>query len=317
MDGSATLAINRAGKGSKIDLAKLYHKANGGASGAARQTWDLSIPTTTKSLVTGTILQQPIGLVRSDGLHPVVRLTLTSGKTIKLRPDREVFTSASTTVKVSSLSTGDDIISNGIAACARCRQVARLIDPGRTWAGYCPTCYQQLRPTSNKKMSFVDKSGYIQVLRMQFHPNAAHSGGYSKGKGRFTVAEHRLVMEASLNGMPYQEWRDLCIHNKTTSSHSFLPNDIIVHHINGIPSDNRLSNLTSMTTSQHATQHGVAGWFKNLNGGRTRHGGCAVFLPVADKVASVVPDGVANVYDVVMLQSGQPFIGNGIIVKSL
>lgn len=59
----------------------------------------------------------------------------------------------------------------------------------------------------------TDKSGYV-LLSRPFHPNA-NDGGY--------VREHRLVMEAHLG--------------------RYLTKEEVVHHINGVKSDNRLENL--------------------------------------------------------------------------
>jgi len=316
MDGQSKLAVNRAGKGFRIALVDLFHKFHGGVSGPAKNRWDLTIPTTTKTLIGDLILHQRIIGVRDDGVHPVVCLTLESGKTTLLRLDREVFVTTTTTSPVSALIAGSIVISNGITICVRCKKDSYVIPDGQ-WAGYCTSCYQQLRPTSQKKRAFVDRDGYIQVLRMKFHPTCCHSGGFKNGDGRYTVAEHRLVVEAALNGLTYEVWCDICIHNRFTAAHTFLDKDVIVHHKNGVRSDNRLENLEQMTASQHAIEHGIAGRFKNLDGGITGRGGRVVFRAVTDKVAAIYPAGERRVFTVAMCKAGLPFIGNGVIVRGL
>lgn len=71
--------------------------------------------------------------------------------------------------------------------------------------------------TSNK--------GYILILKPE-HPNCSKMG---------YVREHRLVMEKYLG--------------------RYLTNDEVVHHKNGIITDNRIENLELMTRSEHMQYH--------------------------------------------------------------
>lgn len=70
----------------------------------------------------------------------------------------------------------------------------------------------------------VDKDGYIMILKKD-HPYTRN--GY--------VAEHRLIMEKKIGRI--------------------LNRDEIVHHKNGIKSDNRLSNLVLMKKIDHDRYH--------------------------------------------------------------
>ncbi len=69
---------------------------------------------------------------------------------------------------------------------------------------------------------FVDKNGYIQIF-MPTHPRANKSNGY--------VREHIVVWE--------------------TANNKSLPKGWIIHHLNGISSDNRISNLAAMPNKSH------------------------------------------------------------------
>src|SRR3990167_3037098 len=71
----------------------------------------------------------------------------------------------------------------------------------------------------------IDKFGYI-LLRVEV--------GTHKGGARQYVREHRLVWE---------------------QAHGPLPSNYIIHHLNGIKSDNRLENLAAMSRSAPHAGH--------------------------------------------------------------
>lgn len=89
---------------------------------------------------------------------------------------------------------------------------------------------------------FVSVDGYVYIL-MPNHPNALAKGytGY--------VAEHRLVMSEHIG-------RPLSTHE-------------IVHHKNGIRSDNRIENLEIEDRASHAHLHTGGDKNGNWTGGRT------------------------------------------------
>lgn len=78
----------------------------------------------------------------------------------------------------------------------------------------------------------TNPSGYIQVLEHK-HPRANKRTGY--------VLEHILVWERA--------------HNRP------LPPDWVIHHLNGIRSDNRPCNLVALPRAKH-TKRELAGYYK-------------------------------------------------------
>ena len=100
---------------------------------------------------------------------------------------------------------------------------------GHYWRGKKREHIHDQRGISNnawKGGRTVHSFGYIRI-RCEGHPRA-------KGKGQY-VLEHILVMEKHLD--------------------RYLTSEEIVHHINGIRSDNRIENLQLTTRETHSRQH--------------------------------------------------------------
>jgi hypothetical protein len=90
----------------------------------------------------------------------------------------------------------------------------------------CYTKHHNLNNNWNWKGGRTTCMGYTAV-KCRNHPRAHKRTGY--------VLEHILVWEQ--------------VHNKS------VPVGSHIHHINGIKTDNRLSNLVCLSSSKHATEH--------------------------------------------------------------
>lgn len=288
IDGEAVVRMNRAGKGFSMKLSDLHRRFNGGSGYGKR--WDLNIPTYIRSLCDGELRLNLVSKVLDKGIRPVVKLTLASGKTLRLTPDHEVAIGGGW-VRADSLKPGDSVLSNGAAACKLCGSTERVSSyPYAKFVGVCRTCmYRKLREkTTYKTGKFSDKDGYVLVSGQWNHPKHDPHG---------SVREHVLVMERTLG--------------------RYLEPGERVHHIDENPANNAPENLQLLKSdSDHASLHGRSGGYRHMNGGRAGTGGLVQFVPVVDVVASVEPDGETRVYDVVCDDPHRNFVANGIIVHN-
>jgi hypothetical protein len=284
IDGDATIRVNRAKRGFPIRLADLYRKFH-------EPGWDHSIPTHIRALCNGELRLHRIVDVLDKGIKPVVKLTLASGKTLRLTPDHEVCvaTDGSRFVRADALQPGDAVITNGTAKCKRCGSTKNVVTyEYAKFPGYCRTCvYRYQRKQGRFKTGrIIDQDGYVRVSGHLDHPRHTTGGVY----------EHILVAEKRLG-------------------RALRPNEE-VHHRNEIRHDNRPSNLRVLTRSAHATLHGRTGGYLHMEGGRGGKGGLVQFVPKIDRVVSVMPDGHAHVYDVVCADPHRNFVANGVVVHN-
>lgn len=325
IDGNAVVQVNRARRGFKTTLANLCYKFNGGASSTGR-TWDLSIPTYVKALTGDHLRLHKIRKVIDSGVKPVVKLTLTSGKILRLTADHEICIDSNGShvfASVGSLKPGDTVVTNGRPKCKDCGSTDRVATYAYAkFPGYCRTCiYRKKRSNSVVNGWMLTKDGYREITEgMRYHPSVARKIKRSAGERPHTAAkgvlEHRLVVEANMNGMTLKEWLEICRANAFSAKHQFLRDDVVVHHKNGDRLDNRPENLEVMTKTDHAVEHGRESKFANMDGGRSGKGGLVLFVPVDDTVASVEPDGEARVYDIVCEDPWRNFVANGIVVHN-
>ena len=116
-----------------------------------------------------------------------------------------------------------------IYTCKHCSKVFK--DPHKYEVKFCSrNCYSLWRVGDRnynwKGGKFLSKFGYYYVRAPKDHPYK-NSSGY--------IFEHRYLMEKHLQR--YLEPKEL------------------VHHLNGIKTDNRLENLVVITKAQHNTEH--------------------------------------------------------------
>lgn len=289
IDGDAIIKINRCGNGRSIRLEDLYLKQN-----ALKGKWDLEKPTFVKSLCGGEIRLHRLDAVIDKGFKPVLKIILSSGRTLRLTPDHELCLPDTSWKAVMHLQKGSKILVNGISICKECGSDNNVVTAKYTkFPGYCRKCiYRKKRskvPSNGKPWRGyeIDKSGY-KVISGQWDHSCCDSRG--------CVREHRLVMEKWLG--------------------RFLLKDEVVHHMNGIKDDNRIENLELSDIHKHAKDHGTNGGYLRLNGSKGGKGGDVIFIPKVDTVEGIFEDGIAHVYDIICEDPHRNFVANGIIVHN-
>jgi SWI/SNF-related matrix-associated actin-dependent regulator 1 of chromatin subfamily A len=285
VDGQATLRVNRAGKGFECSIEDA-HKRFHGISGHRNWDWDPSIPTFVRALCNGELRQHRVLDILKQGCKPVVLVTADDGRKIRVTPDHEFARPDGSYTSAESLCAGDEISINGQAACTDCGSTSSVITyPYAKFVGKCRQCvYRKHRSNPGLKgETRIDKDGYVWERGHWDHPQ--NTRGY--------VMLHILVMEKRLG--------------------RHLEPGELVHHKNENRADNADENLLLSTNTDHWKHHQ---WYRNLNGGVGGKGGDVLFVPKTAKIVSVVSDGEAEVYDLVMEDPHRNFVANGFIVHN-
>lgn len=147
------------------------------------------------------------------------------------------------------------------------------------------------------------KSQYEQVAHLANHPFVQTS--LCKRDGRVhRVPLHRLVAEARMNGVSLPELVGR-VHLGRLTGLKFLGPEFHVHHLDGNSKNNRPDNLEVLTVAEHLRRHGVESGWKHVSGRAT-----------PEKVVSITPLGVEEVYDLTMADPMQNYVANEFVVHN-
>lgn len=226
-----------------------------------------------------------------------VFLLKTETHSIKATKDH-IFITTKGDKELKDLKVGDILYTNGTKACPICKSKENIIYyKNSKFKGYCKKCMYRLLRSKGKeyKEELGGNGNYIQVMGMQNHPHNRTDG----------VSKHRLVYEAYLNEMSYENWIHTIRYSRIIPKHRFLTPEEVVHHIDENKSNNELSNLEYFPT--HSDHQKIHGNYRNFG---------KFFIPKQEKILSIEYCGQENVYDITMQSPNNNFIANGIVVHN-
>jgi hypothetical protein len=265
VSGDTFVQVNRGGKGFTLTMRELVYKQNGGLTKGRK--WDLSIPTKAQGLLAdGTLGLVEIEKAWDAGVKTTYELLLEDGTSIRTTDEHRFWTPDGW--KRHDELKIDDFV--GVR--------------GKPYG-------QGLR----------DKKLYLFREGLKYHPFA----GNTKSKDpTYRVLEHRLVVEAEMNRMSFDDYLK-APRSGDVKDLVFLQPDQIVHHKDDNHKNNEHSNLEVMTQVEHARMHG--------NENRRNFGDCTVRW---SKVIScmAIPLEEAT-YDLTMENSTPSYVANGMVVS--
>lgn len=278
--GDTEVVVNRGGAARRMRLDHLVAKFNGARTvnprNGVESAWDLSIPTYTQSVdeQTGHLVKNRIVGAVYSGEKQVFRIQTESGHMVCATKDHKFWT-PSGWAPLEDLSLLDSLMVESWPEAASA-------------------------PTS--------KSQYVQVDHMWNHPNAVRSE-YKRAdrpgiKRQARVPLHRLMVEAHQNGMSLHELVGRIVMGDAGDL-AFLDSDTHVHHIDGNPKNNDLSNLSVLSAADHLRLHGKESGWKHVAG-----------RAVPSKIVGIEPLGTVPTYDLMMESPHNSFVANGIVVHN-
>jgi SpoVK/Ycf46/Vps4 family AAA+-type ATPase len=281
LSGDTELVVNRAGNARRRKLKDIVTLFNGGTlpggNGSPRK-WDPEIPTMLQSRdEEGNIRLNQLTAAINSGVKKTYTLTTENGNQIRATADHRFLA-----------------LHNGYWGWVE----LRALQPGSV------VCVDtgMLSGTKGDKKDYPTKEG------MKHHPYAVHdlssSHGEPRARHRYRAPTHRLVMEAAINDLTFEEFIER-VRRGATWGLTFLGPDVEVHHRDRDTKNYSLSNLEILPKQHHKKLHGHEESVQNV----LRKSG-------PDKVVSITEYGEEEVFDLTMTDPLNNFVANGIVVHN-
>ncbi len=279
LDGDTEIVVNRNGGARRMTIRELVYRFNGGISRHPRNgrmtVWDQSMPVYAQSIdeADGFIKKNRIMAAVASGRKVVYRLITDTGASIKATADHR-FLTPNGWKKLGELSVGESVL-------------------------------VEVWPTRGDQEA-KKKNYYRQVENLWQHPNVTITmPGPSRGsKRQARVPYHRLVMEASINGVSTHEFIGRVALGEIEGL-KFLPADQHVHHIDEDTGNNDLSNLELLSAEEHHRRHGKEDGWKHVSA-----------KGVPSRILSIDRIGERETFDLSMANPHNNFVANGIVVHN-
>lgn len=257
-----------------------------------------------KSLVNGRFAYMPVKAVLDKGIKDVVKITFEDNTELVCTPDHLIYADNGW-VEAGMLKISDNVFSNGQIVCKECGTPENLITYKYSkFYGYCKQCMYKKRrgrlsQDDNTIIEKLDKFGYVRLFGMPT---------------RTMPNYERLVSQGGIY-KHHQVWYEHTGHIVDTSVE-------VIHHKNGIKTDNRFENLELLPISEHCKRHAdtKTSHLYQFNSNLeyvVRKGTKIELVPKLKKIINIVPYGTDNVYDIVIDDEYiHNFICNGIVVHN-
>lgn len=140
------------------------------------------------------------------------------------------------------------------------------------------------------------------VYSVRHHPHAWKQ--MVGGKNYKRIHRARLVYEAHMNGITYEEMLDIVRNDAERAKQlHYLPSTDIVHHRDEDPMNDALDNLVAIDKANHDAHH-------------AKEVGLGTITTRIVKVKSITPDKIEMTYDMTMKAPYQNYIANGFAVHN-
>lgn len=261
--------------GRPITIAELYKKFNGIPTSERGWLGLDHIPTFLHSVgPDGTVFYNQVLAVLDSGVKKIVRMTFDDGSFLRLTPDHPVAVPSDGNVEYTEaieIFPGQKVLAKG-----------------------------SMKPVNREDRNLSARPPRV-IISVKYHPHSRKTvGEYSYGR----VARARLVVEASMNSIEYEDYIHALKNDSIASSQfQFLPSSLEVHHKDEDTINDHISNLEVLSTEEHARLHGKN---ENFNVEYTKE----------LTVVSVVEDGEEHTYDIQMASPANNFCANGIFVHN-
>jgi hypothetical protein len=267
LTGDTKIKISRGGGSREYLLEDAFHRFH--------NSWDRNIPSKVRSFLGDRIGLHNIVDIKDNGTKEVWELKLENGFTIKATPDHEFLTEVGW-CQLQHLVINRDYV---------------MIDTTSKW---------QKKVNKNPKPR---KQSDKRLAVGEFHPYARKQLSHQGRSYSYLVEEHRLILEAAINGISKEELIRLTYDGHHPEIFFIDCHNFDVHHIDEDHFNNEVSNLRLMTKLGHQRLHGNSTYFG--------HG-----VPEYSRVVSVETCGFSNTYDLVCADPHRNFVANGIVVHN-
>jgi recombination protein RecA len=208
-----------------------------------------------------------------------------------------------------------DVVKSGVKECFKLTtKSGKQIEATKDHKFYTGTNYVPLSELTEGSIVFIhNNTPYTkddESVRKKYKETTLK--WYYKGSPRkingywfFREKVHRLVYEANMNGLSYEEYKLLLNSNTSLPDDwNIIPEGLEVHHIDENTLNNDISNLQLIDSSSHSKLHALDRQ-DNLR-----------FMVIPDEIVSIVSVGEKETYDIKCFFPYNNFIAQGIVVHN-